>query len=202
MITETPDWMKGSAQTDGNKDSMASNDLELAAVDGTEPAAAGAAAVDGPSASSGRPSDQGGSGCKYLKYFGWFISLCLLVLFIASATYQDNDESKKWLWILFYAFNAATVCIFVVAKNCPPSSEKLISAWGLAMISWGIGMVVWTVIDFVQAGEEDKEKDATENISEYTERAYDFGGAGFGLLSSVYHYVVWKCCCKEPKRDD
>jgi hypothetical protein len=202
MITDTPDWMKNNAPSDG-KDSMAGNDLELSPVDDTEPAAA---AANDASASSDRPSDQGGNACKCLKYLNWFISLCLLVLFIASAAYQDNDTSQKILWILFYAFNAATVCLFVVAKSCPQtlqaSSEKLLSAWGLAMIAWGIGMLVWTTIDFVQTDNDGSEGQDSDNLDAYTEAAFEFGGAGFGLLSSIYHFVVWKCCCKQPKRDD
>jgi hypothetical protein len=73
-----------------------------------------------------------------------------------------------------------------------------LTAWGIAMIIWCIALLVRTSINFAKVANDGTPSQEDAKFSNYQEKAFKFGGALLGFVSAVYHFMVWKFCCRQP----
>jgi uncharacterized membrane protein len=119
-----------------------------------------------------------------------------------AAAFQGND-SDSLLWLLFYAFNAASVCLFFFFKSCFYSMqncvEKPLLGYGVAMIIWSIVMLIIWSIKLSKAKSSDPGGDS--NFNDKQEKALEVTGSALCLLAGVYNIMIWKCCWKKKKEE-
>ena len=140
--------------------------------------------------------------CSFGCIFLGLISLVLCGLFVYSAVVQDNDADGLQ-WIMYYSFNALVPVVFLIYyyTSCfPVMAIHLLSA--LTAI-WSIVYIVIAslkVQDTPSGGATDGTGD-NDNQTLQEEYIFELAGASIGLLSSLYHPIVAKCCVmKDDKK--
>ena len=199
-MSNAPDWLqesdpptKGSvsaAATDSNNFTMSSLELD----DG------GAAPSSGAAAAATSPSSGSCHG-KFIKCLNWGTSLFFLVIFIVSATFQENDGSGSILWMIYYILHAVTVAFYFFFRACAnvPRVDKPLMALGGGMLVFSIGMVCASAVKLTKADASDAGEDAAK-FNDKEEKAYEVAGATLGLVSAIYHIAIWKFCCQSAKK--
>mmetsp|Transcript_8428 Transcript_8428/g.12212 ORF Transcript_8428/g.12212 Transcript_8428/m.12212 type:complete len:177 (-) Transcript_8428:45-575(-) len=130
-------------------------------------------------------------------FAGYFLCFAFLVIFIVSATFQDNDGSERYLWTIFYIMHATIAALVLLFKSCfsawKTKAELPLLLLSLAMIIWSIVMITKSAIEIPQASGDGED---SENFSDEEEKIFELSGSILGLISTIYHALFWQCCGK------
>lgn len=137
------------------------------------------------------------SRCSCGRVFLGLISLILIAIFVYSAIVQGNDEGDAIQWIIFYSLNAVVPAIFLMHYICC-FPVRVLHLFSVAMVIWSIVLIVIASLKLsdtaagggVSGGDND-------NATLQEEYIFELAGASIGLVSSLFHSLMAKCCVKK-----
>jgi hypothetical protein len=208
---ETPDWLKadngdsrktnnGGASSDYDNGEFTTVATGAPSPPDIESTGGGGKKMKRASSSSSREPDRTcscSSPSRCLLLFRHGTSVFFVALFAISASFQGNDASASLLWMLFYALHAVAAALFLVFACCVglPCLDRPMVGLGAAMAVWSVVLVTVSAIRLAgaAAGGPRAGGDASA-FTDREEKALEVAGAALGLVSALYHTIVWKYC--------
>jgi hypothetical protein len=195
-MSDLPDWLK---ETDGDKTAATAAPQSAAPTGDSEPGTNSATASTSSMELKSRPEPSPISRC--CRWCMAIVSLLFFIIFVTSATFQNNDSGgSAFLWGLFYSAHAvlAALCFSLrCAKNlaCIAKPVQFLSA---CMVIFSIVMVSISMKQLVDAHESNPGPDS-ERWNDREEKSYEVAGAALGLVSALFHVLMWHFCSGTSK---
>jgi hypothetical protein len=196
-MSDLPDWLK---DTDGDKTAATAPQSSSPAKEDPELGATSATSGKRMELKS-RPEPSAISRCC-----GWcmaIVSLLFFIIFVTSASFQSNDAGGSAIaWWLFYSLHAvlAALCFSLRCAKKLACISKPVQFLATCMVIFSIVMVSISTKQLVDAHESNPGPDS-ERWNDKEEKSYEVAGAGLGLVSALYHVLMWHFCSGRSKAE-
>jgi hypothetical protein len=94
----------------------------------------------------------------------------------------------------------AAACLFLRCGRGVTCIEKPVQILAVVMLLFSMGLVGYSIYLLTDASESNAGPDA-ENFNDKEEKAYEVAGAGLGLVSAIFHVVMWQCCSTKKNKN-
>jgi hypothetical protein len=198
-MSDLPDWLK---DTDGDK-------TAATAPQSSSPAAKGDSELGDAVATTGRKSMELKSRpepspiSQCCRWCMAIVSLLFFIIFVTSASFQSNDAGGSAIaWWLFYSLHAvlAALCFSLRCAKNLACIAKPVQFLATCMVIFSIVMMSISLKQLVEAHESNPGPDS-ERWNDKEEKSYEVAGAALGLISALYHVLMWHFCSGRGKAE-